>query len=243
MDLTSRSALYETIADKIERLILTEEMQTDSKMPSEQYLADSFGVSRPVIREALKLLRERGLITSRQGAATVITEPCTDVLARNLNRIILMKNVTPMQVYQIRMVLEMMSIHQAAERFTEKDIEELCELNGDMIKSKSDRTLRAELDMAFHKRIADIAENPLLSMMLDAVGTLMQPLIISNLEKLGDADKGDESHRQIIEAIRSGNGELASGVMKDHLTSSAQYYGNFADSIFAIPDEQKAESF
>ena len=237
MDSTSRGALYETIADKIERLILTEEMQTDSKMPSEQYLADSFGVSRPVIREALKLLRERGLITSRQGAATVITEPCTEVLARNLNRIILMKNVTPMQVYQIRMVLEMMSIHQATERFTEKDIEELCELNGDMIKSKGDRTLRAELDMAFHKRIADIAENPLLSMMLDAVSTLMQPLIISNLEKLGDADRGDESHRKIIEAIRSGDGELASDVMKEHLTSSAQYYGNFSDSIFALPIE------
>ncbi len=238
MDSTSRSALYETIADKIERLILTEEMQTDSKMPSEQYLADSFGVSRPVIREALKLLRERGLIASRQGAATVITEPCTEVLARNLNRIILMKNVTPMQVYQIRMVLEMMSIRQATEKFTEKDIEELYELNGDMMMSKENRPLRAELDMAFHKRIADIAENPLLSMMLEAVSTLMHPLIMSNLEKLGDADKGGESHKRIIEAIKSGDGEYASSLMKEHLTSSAQYYGNFADSIFAIPDEQ-----
>lgn len=238
MDTIGHGALYETIADKIERLILTEEMHTDSKLPSEQYLADSFGVSRPVIREALKLLRERGLITSRQGAATVITEPCTEVLAKNLNRIILMKNVTPMQVYQIRMVLETMSVHQASEKFTEKDIEELEALNNDMMRAKNTKPLRAELDMAFHKRIADIAENPLLSMMLDAVSTLMQPLIVSNLEKIGDADNADISHKRILEAIKTGDGEKASAEMKAHLTSSAQYYGNFSDSIFAIPDEQ-----
>ena len=54
-----------------------------------------------------------------------------------------------------------------------------------MASAKKDKHLRAELDMVFHKRIADIAENPLLSMMLDAVSTLMQPLIVSNLEKSG----------------------------------------------------------
>ena len=157
MDFSTKGSMYETIADKIEHLILTEKMHTDSKLPSEQYLADSFGVSRPVIREALKLLRERGLITSRQGAASVITEPCSDILEKNLGRIILMKNVSPLQVYEIRSVLEELSVRKAAECFTEKDIEELYAASDVVKASIGKMPLRAETDIAFHKRIAEIS--------------------------------------------------------------------------------------
>lgn len=237
MDQNSRLSLYETVADSIERLILTDEMHTDSKLPSEQYLAESFGVSRPVIREALKLLRERGLITSRQGAATVITEPCSETLIRNMNRIVLMKKVTPMQVYQIRMVLETLSVSQAAECFTKEDIEDLRAINEKIKTSKGDKLKRAELDLSFHNRIAAISDNSLLSMMLDSISTLMLPLIVSNLEKLGDADNGDVIHDRIIYAIAQGDKKLAQDVMREHLTDSAANYGNFADDIFALPIE------
>ena len=85
----NRNAMYEVIADKIEEMILSDEMQASEKLPSEAVLSEKFGVSRPVVREALNTLRERGLIASRQGAASVITEPDADTLLRNFNRIIL----------------------------------------------------------------------------------------------------------------------------------------------------------
>lgn len=220
----NRAALYGVIADKIEGMILSGEMRAEEKMPAENELAEKFGVSRPVIREALNMLRERGLIASRQGAASVITEPCTDTLVKNLNRIVMMKNVAPMQVYQIRMVLETLCASLAAKVCTDSDIERLREINSRVSKSKGDLTLRAVTDMEFHVAIAEITENPLLSMMLEALASLMRPIIINNLKNI-DNDNGDLFHEKIIEAIESGDKNRASEIMRKHLTESAGLYG------------------
>ena len=220
----NRAVLYGVIADKIEGMILSGEMRAEEKMPAENELAEKFGVSRPVIREALNMLRERGLIASRQGAASVITEPDTDTLVKNLNRIVMMKNVAPMQVYQIRMVLETLCASLAAKVCTDSDIERLREINSRVSKSKGDLTLRAVTDMEFHVAIAEITENPLLSMMLEALASLMRPIIINNLKNI-DNDNGDLFHEKIIEAIESGDKNRASEIMREHLTESAGLYG------------------
>ena len=220
----NRTALYGVIADKIEEMILSGEMRAEEKMPAENELAEKFGVSRPVIREALNMLRERGLITSRQGAASVITEPCADTLLKNLNRIVTMKNVSPMQVYRIRMVLETLCASLAAKVCTDSDIEKFREINGRVSGSKGDLALRAETDMEFHVAIAESTGNPLLAMMLEALASLMRPIIVNNLKEL-DSDDGDVFHERIIEAIESGDEARSSEVMREHLTESAVLYG------------------
>ena len=220
----NRAALYGVIADKIEEMILSGEMRAEEKMPAENELAEKFGVSRPVIREALNMLRERGLIASRQGAASVITEPCADTLLKNLNRIVMMKNVSPMQVYQIRMVLETLCASLAAKVCTDSDIERFREINGRVSKSKGDYAVRAGADMEFHVAIAESTGNPLLAMMLEAVASLMCPIIINNLKCI-DTDEGDLFHEKIIEAIESGDETLAAEVMREHLIKSAVLYG------------------
>lgn len=222
----SRSALYEIIADKIEKMILEKQMHADSKLPSESELAQSFGVSRPVIREALNMLRERGLVTSRQGAASVITEPDTETLIRNLNRIVLMKNVTPMQVYRVRMVLETLCASLAAKTCTDSDIERFREINKKVELASDNFELRAETDMKFHVAVAESTGNPLLAMMLEALTVLMKPLIVNNLKTLNDADEGHLFHEKIIQAIESGSAEDAEAVMREHLTKSATLYGS-----------------
>jgi len=222
----SRSALYEVIADKIEKMILNDEMHPDTKLPSETELADTFGVSRPVIREALNMLRERGLIASRQGAASVITEPDTQTLVKTLNRIVHMKNVLPMQVYQVRMVLETLCASLAAKSCTDSDIKHFRKINDRVRMSKGNLELRAKCDMEFHVAIAESTGNPLLAMILEALAVLMEPLIVNNLKVLGDADEGDLFHGRIIQAIESGDSECASGIMREHLVMSAKLYGS-----------------
>ena len=221
----NRAVLYGVIADKIEGMILSGEIRAEEKMPAENELAEKFGVSRPVIREALNMLRERGLIASRQGAASVITEPDTDTLVKNLNRIVMMKNVAPMQVYQIRMVLETLCASLAAKVCTNSDIERLREINSRVSKSKGDLVLRAGTDMEFHSAIAESTGNPLLAMMLEAVATLMRPIIVNNLRNI-DNDNGDLFHERIIEAIESGDEVRASDIMREHLVRSASLYGD-----------------
>ena len=70
-----KTNMYETIADKLEEMILTDAISIDEKLPSEQTLATSFGVSRPVIREALMLLNARGLISQKNGEGNYVSQP------------------------------------------------------------------------------------------------------------------------------------------------------------------------
>lgn len=225
-----RKALYEIIADRMEEMILSDTTKISQKLPSEQQLADSFGVSRPVIREALKILKERGLISSRQGASSVITDYDTDAFIKSINRITCMKNVSPAQIYQIRTVLEVLSAKLAAENPDKSLVEELKVRNRSMEARWSEAGSfeeavreRARLDAEFHSMIAGMSGNPLLQCMTEA----LIPLLIPVFEKgLCDetAKDGTCFHDKIIAAIESGDADKASTLMRNHLMISIRNY-------------------
>ena len=78
----TRTNLYEQVADHLEEMILSDDdLKEEDKLPSETALAEQFGVSRNVIRESLKLLKERGLIDSRNGTGSYITKPEAENIA------------------------------------------------------------------------------------------------------------------------------------------------------------------
>ena len=68
----SKEVLCDQVADRLEQMILSDKTQVGQKLPSEQALATGFGVSRPVIREALAILRARGLVTVQADRKSVV---------------------------------------------------------------------------------------------------------------------------------------------------------------------------
>lgn len=84
-----RVNLYESIADNLEQMILNDSSQIGQRLPSEQTLAENFGVSRNVVRESLKILKERHLVSLRTGEGAYIEKPDNRSLTELLNRIIL----------------------------------------------------------------------------------------------------------------------------------------------------------
>ena len=72
----TKKSLYETVADRIEDMILDNSLQQGERLPSEQELATRFGISRNVMRESLKLLKERQLIVQRNGDGTYLGALC-----------------------------------------------------------------------------------------------------------------------------------------------------------------------
>lgn len=219
-------ALYEIIADKLEFMILSDTTQISQKLPSEQQLADSFGVSRPVIREALKILKERGLIASRQGASSVITDYAMDHFTKSINRIACMKNVTPQQIYQIRTTLEILSVKLAAESQDKHQVEELKRLNRAMEEYSSGTAhvkKRAELDVAFHSTISGMSGNPLLQYMTEALSSMLLSVIEKSIDTETAMD-GIKFHDKIIVAITEGNAQKACDLMRSHLMLSIRNY-------------------
>ena len=148
-------------------------------MPSEQHLAEEYSVSRTIIRESLKLLKERGLIDSKTGSGSYVTRPEAQNIADVVYRIIQMDQIDYVSVFDMRMILEMESISRAVNHVTTaemKEMEHLLELLKD---PKLSNEKRSKYDFSFHYMIAKASGNPLLALMTEAIGTICQEMIAS----------------------------------------------------------------
>lgn len=216
--------LYEVIAAKLEEMILRDSTQIEQKLPSEQSLAASFGVSRPVIREALMLLKARGLITQRNGEGSFISNPDPQELTNTINRMVQMNNIHPASIYEIRVTLEMMACRLAAERATAEELQELTRINHDMEQCKEDIQKRVELDIHFHSRLAEFSGNPLLAMFVKSTTSLLHHMLKQALELPGTHEDGIDYHHRIIESLRTGDPEKAEDTIRGHLVTSMRNY-------------------
>lgn len=216
--------LYEIIADKLEEMILSDSSQLGQKLPSEQSLATSFKVSRNVIRESLKLLKERHLITLRTGEGTYIAKPKAKNFTDILNRMILMDNIQYSNVFEMRMLLEPYACRLAAEKGTQSDFDELDINIEHMIQSKDNTDERIKYDLKFHFRIAELSGNPILACFVQSMAKLLEPLLRKALVPSGGHQSGIEYHKRLVVILRSGDGNLAEQVMKEHLEVSTQNY-------------------
>lgn len=220
-----RVNLYESIAKNLEEMILNDASQVGQKLPSEQTLANNFGVSRNVIRESLKILKERQLITLHVGEGAYIQKPGDQSMTDMLNRIVLMDNIDPIKIYEMRTILEVSACQMVAGgEHEEKDFRMLEEINENMRRSKDDIEKRIELDMEFHSMIAHLSGNPLLELFQRSIARLAVPVIrTALLPPIGNED-GIRDHQAIIEVLRKGNEEEAAERIREHLRKSTQNY-------------------
>jgi len=216
--------MYEVIAGKLEEMILRDSTQIEQKLPSEQSLAASFGVSRPVIREALMLLKARGLITQRNGEGSFISNPDPKELTNTINRMVQMNNIHAGSIYEIRVTLEVMACRLASERATQEELEQLTLINNEMEHCKEDIPKRVNLDIDFHAKIAELSGNPLLAMFVKSTMSLLEQMLTQALELEGTNEDGISYHRRIIEAIRSGDPGIAEDTIRGHLVTSMRNY-------------------
>lgn len=216
----SRVNLYEQIADRLEDWIITSEFEGNEKLPSEQALADEFSVSRNVIREALKLLKERGLVDSRNGTGSYITKPEATNLSDVIGRMVAMDNIDYRAIYDVRIILETAACRRAAQLATPDQLAGMEEL----LEKLKDRMLtvkeRRETDFAFHVAIARAAGNPLLEILVQTMKNIFIDMIEKGIFLQGGIDDAIMRHANIMNALRAHDPEQAEAAMYDHLAFS-----------------------
>lgn len=216
----SRANLYEQIADTLESWILANGYTEDGKLPSEQTLADEFGVSRNVIREALKLLKERGLVESRNGTGSYITKPEAANLSDVISRMVAMNHIDYLAIYEIRSILETASCRKAARTATKEQLAQMQEL----LENLKDRSIsveeRREKDFAFHIAIAEAAGNPLLVILVQAMKNIFMEMIEKGIFITGGIDDAIMRHNSIMNALLKHDADAAERAMRDHLEFS-----------------------
>jgi GntR family transcriptional repressor for pyruvate dehydrogenase complex len=222
MDITPlhKTNLYEQIADNLEQAIIRSKA-TVKKLPSEQELSRRFKVSRTVTREALKVLKERGLISPRNGEGSFITKPDRDTISSAINRLVRMDDIGDEDLYHMRVILESAGARLAAQNAKPEEIEHL-ESTIDRMASVDPLPTeeRILLDSDFHITIARAGGNRLLWIFVEVMTGLLHGYMIKGLPHPYDLQKTLGEHKKIAGAIKKGEPAEAEAAIRDHLNAS-----------------------
>jgi DNA-binding FadR family transcriptional regulator len=199
-----RLSLLEALAAEIEEWILSGQLEPGAKLPSEDSLAREFRVSRPVVREALAQLRERGLLETVTGSGTFVKHPdadhLTDAVLRHL-RVAAGDTASIGKVYEARLAIESTTARLAAERATEHDLEQIAARLEAMRAARSDVEGWTSSDLGFHVAIAGASHNPFLPTLLAPLVKVIEHGIAASFRSRRAVKAGLEAHVRIFERI------------------------------------------
>lgn len=212
------SRLYEQIVQQIEDSVVKGVLKPGDQLPPERELAQKFGVSRTAVREAIKALREKGLVEAYTGRGTFITDGRSQAIRQSLDLIAKIPQEDGLShLAEIRAILEPEIAALAAARAKEQDLVTLREAVAVMERSMEDPDAYIEADLDFHLSLGEAANNPLILSLIDSIVGLLreQRLRIFNVE--GGPERGQFYHKRILAAVEAGNPEKAREEMKAHL--------------------------
>jgi len=212
------SRLYEQIVDQIEQAILKGELKPGDQLPAERELAEQFGVSRTAVREAVKALREKGLVEAFSGRGTFVTNGTSQAMRQSLDLITRIGGPDgSAQLAEVRAILEPEIAALAAGRIEEQLLVALREAVAVMDRSLEDPDAYIEADLDFHLALAEGAANPVILSLIDSIVGLLREQRLRIFSVEGGPERGQYHHKQILEAIEQRNAEKARAAMREHL--------------------------
>jgi GntR family transcriptional repressor for pyruvate dehydrogenase complex len=215
--------ISDAVAASLERRILEGSLKPGDRLPPERELATEFGVSRPSLREAIQKLASKGMVQSRQGGGTYVTnaleatffDPWQDMMDNHPN--------LREDMLEFRRMIEGQAAEWAAERATEADLTRLGQrftvLNASFSQESMDQ--RSEADIAFHQAVGEASHNALLGHLSAALLRLMHDNIRLNLGELKTVPAAGNllksQHTAIYEAIVARKPQAARAAAETHI--------------------------
>lgn len=220
--------LSDRMAERLEELILRRTLEPGQKLPSERDLADMFGVSRTVVREATHNLTAKGLLEIRSGKGAYVTGPSTASVVESLTLLLRsMEDGFPIEdLHDIRRILETAIAARAAERASEEDIARLEDILRGMEAEGEAPDAVADLDVEFHRTLAVAAHNPLFEILLDSIGELLVAIRRVSFQEEETLNKARYHHHAILDAVKNRDAKLAEQAMSAHLDEAEGTMGN-----------------
>ncbi|MGA9475321.1 MAG: FadR/GntR family transcriptional regulator [Terriglobales bacterium] len=225
------SRLYELIVQQVEDSILQGQLKPGDQLPAERDLAQRFGVSRTAVREAVKTLREKGLVEAYSGRGTFVTNGTSQAIRQSLDLMIRINQQDgSANLAELRLVLEPEIAGLAASRIDEQLLATMRESVAVMDRSLRDPDAFVEADLDFHLALAEAVGNPLILSLLDSIVGLLreQRSRIFNID--GGPERGQFHHKRILAAIEQRDPVSAREAMRAHLQQVLTDSSLLADS-------------
>ncbi len=222
----SRVPISKVVARQIEGAIMNKSYMPGSKLPSEFELCKQFGVSRTAIREALQTLSAQNMITIIKGKGIFVSEMSSSSIIEPMNKYFAQKLDKDyiLDLVHSRQVIEPSLAEMAAERRTEKDIENLHRDFNALENFEGTHAELARLDMAFHLTIARASHNRILPVILEPILISFMPEVKTYIyDTVSDVSRAASNHKPILDAIIKGDSIEARNAMNEHLIEAQDH--------------------
>ncbi len=217
-----QSRVFQDVVEQIQDAILSGKLEPGSKLPPERELKDMFNTSRGTLREALRVLEQKGLIEIKLGVSggAIIKQIDSDPIAQSLALLIRSGEVSLEHISEFRIKVEGSLVELATNRATKKDIKELEKLynKGEDFYKKEDWENFLKTDEKMHTHIGIMTQNPVFQFIQKSIHDNIHQYYAEflpmnkkrTLENLTDFKK-------IIEAMKANDAKAASSVIMDHV--------------------------
>ena len=219
----------DVIIQQIKELISSGKLKPGDRLPSEQKLEERFGVSRAIIRRALKRLDAYGIVKTIPQSGTYVAGLGVDALAGMFANILELEEKDYESLVATRYALEIYAVELAATDISEKGIQELESVHKDLSQQVKRGVTSLDEDLVFHIKIAEYSKNSVLKALITLLASDVIKLNRELEEHLGREKflerrvMAVQEHGKILEAIKAREPEKAVQAMKEHYNRSKAF--------------------
>lgn len=225
----------ELVARQIRNAIIRGELRDGDTLPAEANLISEFEVSRPTIREAVRILESEGLVTVVRGArgGARISSPNYEMIERAAGITLQAQLVSIGDVYEMRTLIEPPAARLVAERNSEKAVPILRSFVDNEMANIKDRMAVTLLIAEFHRLLMDLSGNKTLNIFSQALHSLVQAHLSLSVRKREELDAefserqlryGLKSHARLVDLIEAKNGAAAEAHWKEHMEAAGRVW-------------------
>lgn len=215
--------LSDRVTESVLRMITSNALKPGDRLPSERDLGVRFGVSRTVVREAVRSLAAKGVLDVRSGSGAIVARVGPDTASQTLRLFVEGWRGGPdgdEQINDVREMIEKRAARTAARAARPADLDRLRALHKQMKAAKADVDRAAGLDVAFHREIAVATGNPLFVVIIDSIEPALLDIRRRTLGSPGRPARALRAHALILDRIAAGDPDGAEAAMTEHLADS-----------------------
>lgn len=217
-----KSSRLDSTVSALSALIFTGTVGSGDLLPPEAELCKQLQVSRPTVREAIRILQSRGLVVSEHGVGIRVIDRTEQVASASIARMIARKGSSPQDVLEVRLAIECQSAALAAKRATSADIDVILATIEKMADTPGEPDQNAQLDFEFHLRVAEASHNPILLMLVNTMSDVLFDTISATHALNPSLDIRLMRHTQVLFGIQQHDPERALQAMREHLEETRE---------------------
>jgi len=218
--------LSDRVTESVLQMITSNALKPGDRLPSERDLGVRFGVSRTVVREAVRSLAAKGVLDVRSGSGAIVARVGHDTASATLRLFVQGSRGGPddelhyEQINDVREMLETRVARIAAVQAQPADLDRLRDLHKQMKAARADVEQASALDVAFHREIAVATRNPLFVVIIDSIQPALLEIRRRTLGSPGRPNRALRAHALILDRIVAGDAAGAEAAMSEHLADS-----------------------